>query len=70
LLELFAFLEQELGIQMAYRQLPPRASDQLVFTADISRAQRMLGWKPRVSAPEGLRNVLNWVQTTLLEEVA
>ena len=61
LLELFEILDNELGIKMEYKQLPPRKSDQKVFVADISKAKKMFGWFPRVSAIEGVRKMIEWV---------
>lgn len=37
---------------------PPRPGDVRVSVADISRARRELGWEPRVSLEEGLRDLL------------
>jgi CDP-paratose 2-epimerase len=61
LLELFQFLEQELDIQMTYKQLPPRESDQRVFVADITKAQKLINWTPKVSKAEGIRKMIEWV---------
>lgn len=61
LLELFQYLEQELNIQMIYRQLPPRESDQRVFVADISKAQEFIGWSPKVTKTRGVRRMIEWV---------
>lgn len=61
LLELFQFLEQELNIIMTYNKLPPRESDQRVFVADISKAQKMFGWTPNVTKAEGIRKMIEWV---------
>jgi len=61
LLELFQFLEQELEIQMTYQQLPPRESDQRVFVADITKAQKLINWTPKVSKAEGIRKMIEWV---------
>lgn len=63
LLELFALLEEFLGIRLDYRQLPPRESDQRVFVADIGKASRVLDWAPQVSAREGVKAMLEWVDT-------
>lgn len=62
LLELFTFLNQELGIEMTYKQLPWRHSDQKFFVADNSKAKQILGWEPRVSKEEGIRRMLAWVE--------
>ncbi|PIQ04450.1 MAG: CDP-paratose 2-epimerase, partial [Piscirickettsiaceae bacterium CG18_big_fil_WC_8_21_14_2_50_44_103] len=61
LLELFQFLEQELDISMTYKQLPPRESDQRVFVADITKAQKMINWTPNVTKAEGVRKMIEWV---------
>ncbi len=61
LLELFHTLEQELDIKMTYQKLPPRESDQRVFVADITKANRMINWTPRVEKSQGIRNMIEWV---------
>lgn len=61
LLELFALLEEFLGITLEYRRLPPRESDQRVFVADIGKAARVLDWTPAVSARAGVQDMLEWV---------
>ncbi len=63
LLELFALLEEFLDIRLEYERLPPRESDQRVFVADIGKAARVLAWSPQVSAREGVRAMLAWVDT-------
>jgi CDP-paratose 2-epimerase len=63
LLELFDVLESELHIKLKYEKLPPRESDQKVFIADISKAERIIGWKPKVDAIVGIRKMLQWVET-------
>ncbi len=62
LLELFDLLETELGVKLNYTKLPARASDQKVFIADVSKAKKMLGWEPQVSAIAGIRKMLAWLQ--------
>jgi CDP-paratose 2-epimerase len=62
LLELFSFLEKELDIRMAYKQLPPRESDQRVFVADIRKAKKLIGWQPLISKDEGIRKMIEWVK--------
>ena len=63
LLELFAMLEEILGIKMEYIQLPPRQSDQKVFVADIAKIRDKIGWEPKVSALEGVTKMVDWVRT-------
>lgn len=61
LLELFAFLEKMMGIQLEYTNLPPRESDQRVFIADISKAKKYINWEPQVKKEQGIQKMLNWV---------
>lgn len=60
LLELFALLEELAGVKLNYSRLAPRESDQRVFVADAGKAARLLGWKPRVSARNGIASMLQW----------
>ncbi|MCR4746664.1 MAG: GDP-mannose 4,6-dehydratase [Lachnospiraceae bacterium] len=62
LLELFAKLEDILGIKMEYTELPPRQSDQKVFVADISKIKNKIGWEPKVTAIEGVTKMVDWVK--------
>ena len=61
LLELFAMLDDKLGIHMEYEQLAPRISDQKVFVADIAKISSRTGWQPKVTADEGISKMLEWV---------
>lgn len=64
ILELLAKLEQMLGVSLRPQHLAPRASDQKVFVADNTKATERLGWAPRVTADEGIRQMLDWVKET------
>lgn len=61
LLELFAFLEKELDINLNFTNLKPRASDQKVFVADISKAKKLIGWQPKIDKEAGIKKMLEWV---------
>ncbi len=63
LLELFEMLENILGIKMEYSVLPPRQSDQKVFVADITKIKSKIGWEPKVTALEGVTEMVDWVKT-------
>ena len=39
-----------------------RPGDQRVFYADISRAERELGWKPKIDVENGVQKLFEWVQ--------
>ncbi len=60
LLELFELLRSRYGFTMTYTAGPPRVGDQKVFIADGSKAERLLGWKPAVSIPDGLDELVMW----------
>jgi CDP-paratose 2-epimerase len=48
---------------MNYKELPPRQSDQKVFIADISKAEKVFGWKPKTDKISGLKQMISWVET-------
>jgi CDP-paratose 2-epimerase len=62
LLELLDVIEKEAGIkpQIAYDAWRP--SDQKVYISDIRRATEKLGWEPRVSPEEGVRQLIAWTK--------
>lgn len=62
LLELFDLLNEMLGIELEYIQLPPRVSDQKVFVADITKIQNAISWKPQVTAREGIQRMIQWAE--------
>jgi CDP-paratose 2-epimerase len=62
LLELFKILEEMLNIKMKYEKLPPRKSDQKIFVADISKAQRIIGWNPKISKEYGIEKMVKWIE--------
>ena len=61
LLELFAILEEMFNIKRTYKQLPPRYSDQKVFVADIGKINKAIGWRPVVTAREGISSAVKWI---------
>lgn len=61
LLELFDILEQELNVKLNYKKIPPRESDQKVFIADIGKADKLIGWRPKVSARQGIKKMIEWI---------
>ena len=62
LLELFALLEELLGIKMQYKELPFRESDQLVFVADNTKAQKILQWQPKMTSKRGIEKMVEWIE--------
>jgi CDP-paratose 2-epimerase len=62
LIELFAFLERELVVQLSYEKRPWRESDQKVFVADTTKARELFGWEPTVLRDDALRHMIGWVK--------
>jgi CDP-paratose 2-epimerase len=55
-------LEKLTGQSIPTSQSDWRPGDQLVYVSDIRKAERELGWKPRVGVQEGVGRLVNWVQ--------
>jgi len=60
--EFAPLLEKYLGRAIPVRYGDWRPGDQKVCIMDIRKAERELGWRPRVSFAEGLRRLVDWVQ--------
>lgn len=65
LLELFDLLEKLLDVELEYQKLPPRISDQKVFVADIRKIGNAIGWKPQVTAVDGIGRMLAWTEESM-----
>ena len=63
--QLIAKLEALIGRRAIVRRGPPRPGEQRRALADIRKAQRVLGWAPRVSLDEGLRAQIAWQRAEL-----
>jgi nucleoside-diphosphate-sugar epimerase len=61
--ELFAVLKKLTSSSLTPTYGPARAGDVRDSQADISKAQRLLGYRPQVSFEEGLKRTLAWVHT-------
>jgi UDP-glucuronate 4-epimerase len=62
--EFVSIIEELTGIRAEIDDKPLPESDPLVTYADISKAQRMLGYQPRVSVREGMREFVRWFGST------
>jgi nucleoside-diphosphate-sugar epimerase len=58
--QLFSAIRDLTGARVDPIYAPPREGDVKDSQADISKAQRLLGYKPLVSFEEGLRRTLEW----------
>lgn len=57
LLELIRILERASGNRMHIAYGPLRPGDQKLYVSDISKATRLLGWRPHINILEGLRRM-------------
>ncbi len=55
-------LEKLLGAQVPVARGDWRPGDQKVFVADIRKAERELGWKPKIGVEAGVRRLFEWVR--------
>src|SRR5689334_17460167 len=55
-------LEKLLGKKIEVARDDWRPGDQRVFYADYSKAQRELGWEPKIDLEEGLESLFDWVK--------
>ncbi|MCZ2135313.1 MAG: SDR family NAD(P)-dependent oxidoreductase [Burkholderiales bacterium] len=61
LLELLAYLEDELKIKISLKWDQWRPGDQPVFVCDLTQAREQLGWEPKISVREGVKSLSHWV---------
>jgi CDP-paratose 2-epimerase len=55
-------LEKLIGASIEIAHGDWRPGDQRVFYADIHKAERELGWKPKISVDEGVQKLFEWVK--------
>jgi len=59
--EFFPMLEKLLGKKIKVERGDWRPGDQRVFYADIRKAEKELGWKPKFAVEEGVKKLFEWV---------
>lgn len=59
--ELMVLLEKKLGRRIPVASAPARLGDQPVFYCNVDRAEKDLGWRPRVPPSEGVDRLLAWI---------
>jgi|SRR5581483_906000 len=62
LLEVIALLESRLSIKIPFKFDAWRPGDQPVYVSNIQKADRLLGWKPRVDASTGIGKLVEWIR--------
>lgn len=55
-------LEKLLGKPIQVARGDWRPGDQKVFVADVRKAERELGWKPKIGVEEGVKRLFEWVK--------
>jgi CDP-paratose 2-epimerase len=63
LLELLDLMRRLLGHPVEFSFADWRTGDQAWYVSDTSRFNRLTGWAPRVGKDEGVRQLLNWLET-------
>jgi CDP-paratose 2-epimerase len=62
LLELFELLNSLLAIELKFKHLPVRGSDQKIFVADTSKINARLGWMPKITTKVGIAKMIDWIR--------
>ena len=57
---IISIIETQLGQKAKRRYTPPHPADVPATWADITKANKLLDWKPRVSVEEGIQNTVKW----------
>lgn len=57
-------LERIIGKRIDVAWGPWRPGDQPVYVSDIGKAERELGWRPRIGVEEGVRRLVEWVEAS------
>jgi UDP-glucuronate 4-epimerase len=60
LLEMIRVIENKLGKKANVHWLPEQAGDVPITYADISKANRLLGYSPRVAFADGVQTMIEW----------
>ncbi|CAG0953627.1 UDP-glucuronate 4-epimerase [Anaerolineae bacterium] len=62
LMELIHCIENLVKRQAQIVSRPPHSADALATWADITKAEKLLGWHPQFTYPQGLANLVAWYQ--------
>lgn len=60
LMEFIEEIEKCLGLQAKKEMLPMQPGDVPITFSDTSKAKRLLGYEPKISIEEGIKNFINW----------
>lgn len=62
LLELLAYLQDELKITIPLKWDDWRPGDQPVFVCNLDKARERLGWSPQITVRDGVKDLAQWVR--------
>lgn len=65
LLELFLSLEKILNVEIVFKELAFRESDQLVFVANNHKVKELIGWSARITPEIGIADSINWAKSII-----
>ncbi|MHA1632916.1 MAG: NAD-dependent epimerase/dehydratase family protein [Candidatus Freyarchaeota archaeon] len=65
LLELLKILEEMTGVRATISFSNWRMADQKVYISDISKAKEKLNWKPETPLLQGIKKLINWVESSI-----
>ncbi|MBY9008160.1 MAG: GDP-mannose 4,6-dehydratase [Candidatus Lokiarchaeota archaeon] len=60
ILELINYLQEILVGEIKYNFENWRSADQLLYISDISKAQKILNWDPKINFKEGIKKTVDW----------
>ena len=55
-------VEELIGKKVSVSHLPERPGDQPIFIADLRKAQKDFGWKPKIEYKEGVNRLFLWLK--------
>ncbi len=62
IIDLLAMIETMIGKKACIDFRPFHPADMMKNLADVSKANRLLGWQPRVNLQQGVQNLVDWYQ--------
>jgi len=60
ILELFDYLEKKYALNIKYRQIEKRISDQKIFVANTNKIYKLINWKPEITYQAGIEKFVKW----------
>lgn len=68
--EAIAIVEELIGRKARFVTMPPRPGDQWRTCANIDKARRVLGYEPKVTLREGLKDEVQWYKQKILPQMS